>query len=156
MKQSPDMQRLEETLRSSELAAGSFMGDDPRSVTEVIEADAAALFSLGATVEQLGARMKEITAAAEQGLGNWVRLEGALEAKLDEARGLIPCPWPHQERFYKRVTTVRRAGTERTARWSDLSLHLIAAHGFFQGRGSAFRVEPAEIVGILFGPDKFA
>jgi hypothetical protein len=149
MKQSPEMQRLEEILRSSELAAGSFMGDDPRPVTEVIEADAAELFRLDVAVEQLVARMKEITAAAEKGLGNWVQLEGGLEARLDEARGLIPCPWPHQERFYKRVTTVRRAGAEQTVRWSDLSLHLIAAHGFFQGKGSAFRIEPAEIAKIL-------
>ncbi len=150
MKQSPDMQRLEAILRSSELAAGSFMGDDPRRVTEVIEADAAELFRLDVSVEQLVARMKETTAAAQKGLGNWVRIAGGFEAKLDEARGLIPCPWPHQERFYKRVTTVRRAGAEWTVRWSDLSLHLIEAHGFFQGKGSAFRIEPVEIVRMLF------
>ncbi|MBN1361723.1 MAG: hypothetical protein JW993_14090 [Sedimentisphaerales bacterium] len=150
MKQSPDMQRLEAILRSSELAAGSFMGDDPRPVSEVIEADAAELFRLDVTLEQLVARMKDITAVAEKGLGNWVAVEGGLEACIDEARGLIPCPWPHQERFFKRVTTVRRAGTDRTLRWSDLSLHLIAAHGFFEGRGSAFRIEPAEIVKMLF------
>ncbi len=149
MKQSPDRQRLEEILRSSELAAGSFMGNDPRPVSEVIESDTAELFRRNVTVEQLEARMRAITTAAEKGLGNWVRLEGDLEAKVDEARGLIPCPWPHQERFFKRVTTVRRTGSEQVLRWSDLSLHLIAAHGFFQGRGSAFRIEPAEIVKML-------
>lgn len=150
MKQSPDMQRLEEILRSSELVAGSFMGDDPRPVSEVIEADAAELFRLDVTVEQLAKRMEEVTAAAEKGLGNWVRLDDGLEAKIDEARGLLPCPWPHERRFYKRVTAVRHPGADRTARWSDLSRHMIAAHGFFQGRGSAFRIEPAEIVDILF------
>ena len=150
MKQSPDMQRLEEILRSTELAAGSFMGDDPRRVTEVIEADAAELFKLDVTIERLVARMKEVTAAAEKGLGNWVTIEGGLEAQLDEARGLIPCPWPHAERFFKRVTTVRRAGSSRIVRWSDLNIHMIAAHTFFEGKGSAFRIEPAEIVEILF------
>jgi hypothetical protein len=34
--------------------------------------------------------------------------------------------------------------------WSDLSIHLIGAHGFFEGRGSFFRLEPAELVAILF------
>jgi hypothetical protein len=150
MKQSPDMQKLEEILRSSELAAGSFMGNDPRPVSEIIEADAADLFTLHVTVEQVVARMQEITEAAEKGLGNWVRLDAGREARVEEARGLIPCPWPHQERFCKRVTTLRRAGTDRTVRWSDLSLHLIAAHGFFQGKGSCFRAEPAELVEILF------
>ena len=150
MKQSPDMQRLEEILRSSELAAGSFMGDDPRRVSEVIEADAAELFSLHVTVDRLVARMEEITDAAENGLGNWVRLDGGRDARVEETRGLIPCPWPHQERFCKRVTTVRLTRTNRTVRWSDLSLHLIAAHGFFQGKGSYFRAEPAELVAVLF------
>jgi hypothetical protein len=152
MKQSPDMQKLEEILRSSELAAGSFMGNDPRHVSEIIEADATELFALGITTERLVARMKEITVVAEKGLGNWVQVDTEREAKVDEARGLIPCPWPHEERFCKRVTTVRRAGTNQTVRWSDLSLHMIAAHGFFQGKGSYFRTEPAEFVGILFWP----
>jgi hypothetical protein len=150
MKQSPEMQRLEEILRSSELAAGGFMGNDPRPVTEVIETDAAKLFALDVPVERLVARMKEITDAAQEGLGNWVQLGADREAKVDEARGLIPCPWPHQERFCKRVTTVRLTRTNRTVRWSDLSLHMIAAHGFFQGKGSYFRIEPAELVGVLF------
>lgn len=149
MKQSPDMQKLEEILRSSELAAGSFMGNDPRHVSEVIETDAAELFALGVTVEQLVARMKEITAVAEKGLGNWVQVDAEREARVDEARGLIPCPWPHEERFCKRVTIVQLARTNQTVRWSDLSLHMIAAHGFFQGRGSAFRMEPAELVEII-------
>jgi hypothetical protein len=149
MKQSPDMQKLEGILRSSELAAGSFMGNDPRHVSEIIEADATELFALGVTVERLVARMKEITAVAEKGLGNWVQVDAEREARVDEARGLIPCPWPHEERFCKRVTIVRLARTNQTVRWSDLSLHMIAAHGFFQGRGSAFRMEPAELVEII-------
>ena len=40
MKQSPDMQKLEQMLRSSVLVAGGFMGNDVRVVTEIIEADA--------------------------------------------------------------------------------------------------------------------
>jgi len=150
MKQSPDMQRLEEILRSTELAAGSFMGDDPRRVPEVIAADESELYRLDVSPQQLAARMQEVTAAAEEGLGNWVTLEGGLEAKVDEARGLIPCPWPHEERFFKRVTIARRTGTDRTIRWSDLSIHMIASHAFFQGKGSAFRIEPAQIVTLLF------
>lgn len=150
MKQSPDMQRLEEILRSSQLTAGGFLGSDPRHVPEIVEADAAELFRLGVTIEQLVARMSAITAIAEKGLGTWVPLESGREAQVEEARGLIPCPWPHRARFYKRATTVRFALSHRTVRWSDLSLHLIAAHHFFQGRGSAFRIEPVEIVKMLF------
>jgi len=59
--------------------------------------------------------------------------------------------WPSEEgRYLKTVTTVRRTDTAEIIRWSDLSAHLIGAHGFFQGRGSAFRLEPGDLVQILF------
>lgn len=150
MKQSPDMQKLEQILRSSTLVGGGFMGSDPRSVVDVIEADATELFRLGVTPEQLGARMTEITEAAGKGLGTWVKIDEAREAVIDEARGQMVCPWPHEARFRKTVTTVRRTDCGQTVRWSDLNAHLIAVHGFFEGRGSTFRIDPALLVRVIF------
>jgi hypothetical protein len=150
MKQSPDMQKLEEILRSSTLVADGFMGSDSRRVIEVIEADAAALFKLGVSLEQLGARMAEITEVAKKALGTWAEVDDFRQAMIDEARGQMVCPWPHEARFRKRVTTVRRMDSSETVRWSDLNVHLIAAHGFFEGRGSAFRVDPAALVRVIF------
>jgi hypothetical protein len=150
MKESPDMQRLEDILRSSSLVAGGFLGSDSRRVTEVIEADAAELFKLGVSLGQLGARMTEITGAAKEGLGTWIRIDETREAVIDEARGQMVCPWPHEARFRKRVTTVRRMDSGETVRWSDLNVHLIAAHGFFEGKDSAFRVDPTSLVRVIF------
>ena len=73
-----------------------------------------------------------------------------LEAQVDETRGANPCPWRHRGRYFKRITTVRRKGSDETIRWSDLNTHMIGAHGFFEGKGSMFRVEPAELVRMLF------
>ncbi len=39
-------------------------------------------------------------------------------------------------------------------RWTDLSIHLIETHAFFQGKGSAFRLEPAELAAFLKLPAK--
>jgi hypothetical protein len=126
------------------------MGDDPRSVSEVIDADAGALFHLGVSGKRIAVRMKEITERAAEALGNWTPLDEWREAKIDEARGWIPCPWPHGGAFRKRVTTLRLKDSGRTLRWSDLNIHFIAAHGFFEGRGSTFRAEPADLVAALF------
>jgi hypothetical protein len=41
----------------------------------------------------------------------------------------------------------RRTGTELV--YSDLSLHLVEAHGFYEGRGSPFRLEPEQILAVL-------
>ena len=150
MKQSPEMQKLEAMLRSSVFVAGGFMGSDPRPVTEVIDADAAELARLDVTAEQLAARMQEITDAAVAGLENWVQIDAGHEARTEEARGVIPCPWSDGYRSCKRVTIVRRADSGRTVQWSDLNIHLIGAHTFFEGRGSFFRIEPAELVTLLF------
>lgn len=151
MKKSPQKSRLEEVLRSSRIVSGGFLGNDPRILDEILEADAAELTGLGATAEELGARMREITEQARKGLGTPVTIDGKREATADDNRGQIICPWPHAGRYDKTVTTVRLTDTGESLRWSELSRHFIEAHGFFQGRGSAFRLEPRILVRVLFG-----
>ena len=150
MKKSPRMQKLEEMLRSSVLVIGGFMGSDRRSIMEIIEADASALSRLHVTAEQVAGRMQEITDAAIEGLGTWVTIDAIREAEVQEARGWIPCPWSDAHRFRKRVTTLRRTDTGQTVQWSDLGIHFIGTHIFFEGKGSFFRIEPAELVRALF------
>ncbi|MBN2315926.1 MAG: hypothetical protein JXM79_18510 [Sedimentisphaerales bacterium] len=150
MKESPQDKKLDDILRSSRLAAGGFMGSDPRSVFDVIDADAGVLDELNVTKEQLAQRMRHITDVAKSGLGTWVLIDENLEAMVEEARGMLVCPWPHPGVFYKRITTVRAIETGESIYWSDLNVHLIEEHGFFEGRGSDFRIEPAELVRLIF------
>ena len=150
MKNPPDIQKLEAILRSSKLVANGFMGDDPRGVMEIIEADVSTLSKLGYTTEQVARRMQEITNMAIPHLGNWVRIDPQRQVRVDEAKGLLVCPWPHAGRFAKRVTIVRLIDSGRSIHWSDLNIHLIEKHGFFEGTNSAFRLEPKELVKIIF------
>ena len=150
MKRSPEMQRLEEILRSSKLAMGGFLGDDDRPIEEILDHDAAVVARSRRTLAEIANRMRDITAAARLGQETTVRMDRSLEAVTTATRGVIPCPWPHAERFPKTVTTVTHIDTGQSVRWSDLSIHMIEAHGFFQGRGSAFRIEPQELIDILF------
>ena len=150
MKESPQSKKLDRMLRSSKLAAGGFMGDDSRSPAEIIDADAAELSKLGYTAEQVASRMKSITDMAKAGLENWVPIDDNRRAVVAEARGFSICPWPHSGRYVKRVTIVERLDSGAVVRWSDLNIHLIAEHGFFEGRGSAFRIDPAELVAVIF------
>ena len=149
MKQSPDIVKLEEVLRSSKLVSGGFMGDDNRTLSEIIQADAAVLEKAGVNAEQLASRMQEITDRAIAGLGTWIDIDGKLMAKVDEAKGAIVCPWPHPASFAKRVTTIKCIESRLTVKWSDLGIHLIGAHGFFEGNGSQLRVEPGELIRML-------
>lgn len=150
MKRSPEMKRLEEVLRSSKLAAGGFLGSDSRPLEEILEADAAEVERLGTTAREIAARMKKLSDAAKRGLGTEIRVGDAIEVAISDTRGLIVCPWPHAVRRAKIVTRLRRLDTGQTLVWSDLCIHLIGAHGFFQGRGSPFRLEPEELVQSIF------
>lgn len=150
LKRSPEAKRLEEVLRCSRIVAGGFLGIDTRILEEIIETDAASLIKLGTTALRIAARMREITERGKAGLGTAVKFDERTEVVVDENRGQTVCPWPHAGGYQKTITTVRRLDTGATARWSDLSLHFIEAHGFFQGRGSVFRVEPEELVAVLF------
>jgi hypothetical protein len=150
MKESPQNKKLEEILRSSKFAAGGFLGGDKRSVPEIIDADLSELSKSGYNIEQVVDRMQEITNAAIAGLGTWVTIDKFRQAKVDEAKGQLPCPWPHQARFAKRITILRHADFDETIMWSDLNIHLIAEHGFFEGRDSDFRVEPGRLITMIF------
>ena len=151
MKQSPQEKKLEETLRSTKLVAGGFMGTDPRPSLEVIEQDTRTLENLGYTSVQLAQRMHELTEQAKPRLGNWIEAEvGKLRVKSEDFKGSLVCPWPHPGAFGKRITTAERLDTGQTLSWSDLNIHMIESHGFFEGRGAFFRIEPAEAIQILF------
>ena len=150
MKESPQKRKLEQMLRSSKLVAGGFMGTDSRTVAEIVDADTSELSKLGYAAEQIASRMQAITSMAKAGLGNWVRIDDKRQAVVEEARGFSICPWPHSGRCVKRVTTVELLDSDATIHWSDLNIHLIAEHGFFEGRDATFRIEPAKLVGVIF------
>lgn len=150
MKLPPDMQKLETMLKSSKLVSGGFLGDDPRPFPEIIETDLHHLARLGYTQEDIARRMWEITQKGKAGLGTPVRISPTMEVIVDENRGLLVCPWPHPGNFRKTLTKVTRVDTDKSITWSNLCIHLIEAHGFFQGRESRYRLEPEELVAIIF------
>lgn len=151
MKQSPRDKKLEEVLRSTKLVAGGFMGNDSRHPIEIIEHDVIELERMDVTARQLAERMRELTEWAKPRLGNWIdHATLKLRIKSEDYKGSLVCPWPHPGTFDKRITTVEDLETGQQVSWTDLNIHMIAEHGFFEGRGAFFRIEPAEIVSILF------
>ncbi len=145
-----DVQGLEQTLRSSKTVAGGFLAADVRSLDRIIADDLALLSKHCLTAQKLGRRMQEVTDRAKAGLGAEVAIGEGLVAWCDEWKGLILCPWPHGGRFDKRLTLVRQSSTGRTIRWTDLNIHLILEHSFFEGKGAEFRLEPQELAEFLF------
>jgi hypothetical protein len=150
VKESPQNKKLEEMLRSSKLVAGGFLGNDTRSISEIIDSDMSDISRLGYTVEQIARRMREITNQGILFLGNWSEIDKKRLAKVEEAKGSLVCPWPHSGRFAKRVTTVKLIDSGHTIIYSDLNIHFIETHSFFEGRGATFRIEPKKLINMIF------
>lgn len=149
MKRPPHMEKIEALMRSDDLVAGGFLGGDHRTLEEIIEDDKAELERCGVTAETLAEKMALVSARAAEGLGCYVAINEHLSARCDDNRGLLVCPWGDNVRRYKTVTTAVQTDSRLQLQWSDLSIHLVGAHGFFEGRGSVFRLEPRELCELL-------
>lgn len=151
MKRSPREDRIAANLQPGALCRDGFIGDDRRELAEIIAADDAAVLAMGLTHEQLVAALGEILRAATAACGNPVAIgdSGHLQAACNDAMGRIGCPWGDGHIFPKGHVNLTDTRTGRTLTFTPLSLHLIRTHGFYQGRGAPYRIDPAQIAQLL-------
>ena len=70
------------------------------------------------------------------------------EVRVESARGFCECPFGEAEAIAKTNVFVTNTRLNKDVIYSELSLHLIEAHGFYQGRGGYYRYEPAWLVEV--------
>jgi hypothetical protein len=142
MKQSPQLSAIQERMQPGRLTLDGFLGSDPRSLTQILDEDANAVRALGLTHEEIAERMRELGEQARKGLGTSVIVRGVYEVRIADVRGVIPCPWGHPGTYPKTNVSLRNLATNDELAWTALSVHMVRDHGFYQGRGSRFRVDP--------------
>jgi hypothetical protein len=150
MTDSKDLEKFEHMLHSASVTAYGLMGTDSRVLSEIVQTDIDELARSNVTIAKLIERMKEITGKAIPSLGNWTKIDDTHQAKVFEVKGNVPCPWQHSCGFAKRITYVENTATKTSIKWTDLNIHLIEQHNFFEGKGSAYRVEPKEVIKAIF------
>ncbi|HET6427887.1 MAG TPA: hypothetical protein VFJ30_05735 [Phycisphaerae bacterium] len=148
MKQSPADKRITERMAPGVLCREGFLGADRRPLAEILDADRSAVVGLGVTHEQLADRLDEVLRKAVAALGTPVEIRPGLMAVFHEGMGRIPCPWGHGI-FPKGEVELADERTGETLRFTPLSVHLIGAHGFYQGCGSCYRIDPESLVRIF-------
>jgi len=149
MKQSPELEAIQQKLLPGVITAEGFLGTDARPLSEIIAADDAAVARLGLTHEAIARKMREIHDAGARGLGEFVEVEPHFEVRVDSVRGKLPCPFGDRGLEQKGFTVVRNTKSGREVTYTDLIIHMIDAHGFYEGRGSRFRLEPADLAAVL-------
>jgi len=136
------LHEIENCFGPSAFSAEGFLGCDSRSFTEILHEDAEQLSKLGTSIPAVVSALRTLHIAAEQALEAPVRVYDEITAIHYEARGTIPSPVPGDGVYDKGETHISDTATGQTIIVSPLSLHLIEQFGFFQGKGSRYRVEP--------------
>jgi hypothetical protein len=152
MKQTVALARAQTQMAPGVITRDGFLGTETRSLVDILDADDAELKRLGVTHQGLARRMMELRDAGMRGLGEYVDVEVDFEVRVDTVRGKLPCPFGDPGVFPKTNVSVRNKAQNREILYTDLQIHLIFAHGFYEGRGGPFRLEPGDVVEILRVP----
>ena len=148
MKELPEEHRVVERMAPGILCREGFLGSDRRSLQDILDADRSAVQAAGSSHAQVAQRLEEILHDTIAALGRPVQISSHLTATWHEGMGKIPCPWA-DGMFHKGQMELSDRRTARRVFVTPLSIHLIAGHGFYQGRGGRYRIEPDEIVRML-------
>lgn len=149
MKQSPALQRIQETMTFGSLAAHGFLGRDTRSLTDIINDDALTVDRLGLSHIQIADRMDYFTSHASKRFGEAISVDGVYRVIYEEHKGRLPCPFADNVAAAKSIISVTNTENQLSLRWSALNVHMIRAHGFYEGLGARFRVDPTQAARVL-------
>jgi hypothetical protein len=149
MKESPSEKELRERLGPSKFSGEGFLGNDTRPVREIISHDLAVLEKAQITAEKIAGLLAEIYDKAVKGFGAEMEVLPGVYGKYNESMGKIPSPFTGEGVFRKGEVTVNDKKNGYEVVITPLSIHLIQAHGFFQGKGSRYRIEPEKAVTLF-------
>jgi hypothetical protein len=149
MKQSPQLQKAQENMKPGAITLYGFLGGDTRNLVDILIEDDGIVKRLGATHEAIAGRMEELRDAGKRGLGEFISVPPHFQVRVESVRGKLPSPFGGPGLYAKTNTIVRNTRLERQVVYSDLHIHLIKDHGFYQGKGSRFRLEPKDVVEVL-------
>ena len=149
MKQSPELEIIQANMMPGALSAHGFIGQDSRNLADILHTDAESLEKAGVSKEALAEKMQELTDYGMRGLGAPMPMGELFEVEVGDYRGKLPCPFKDNAKIDKRQTVVRRLDTGVMMRWTDLNIHMIKEHGFFEGHGSIYRLDPVELARFL-------
>ena len=149
MKETPQEKLIYDNFTPGKITKEGFLGDDTRHIHDIIAADMHTLDQLGVTQEQIADRLQYFIEEGKKGLESVVDL-GDFTTQVIWSRGMLPSPFADPKKLYhKIIATVVNKQLQKTIRYTQLNVHLIRDHGFFEGKTSVFRLEPAEVVQVL-------
>ncbi len=140
LKSDPQLFETEEKLHQ-----GNYMRGEARPLSRLLDDDKALVSSLDLDMDFVTNLLDRLYHEAGAGMGDTVLVDGKYEVSLREDRGKIACPWGDRYFAPKAVVLARNIKNNQEIKYSILGLHMIRRHGFFQGSGSPFRIDPKDL-----------
>lgn len=148
MKQTPELDLVQEKMRPGVLTLKGFLGHDDRKLADIIETDHQVVRRLQLDVARIAAKLVDLAERGRDLMEQEVLVDDRYLIKVRDDRGKIPSPWS-DGLFEKGDVDMRDQKTGKTLKWNSLTLRLMQEHGFFGGYGSEYRIDPAALVEIL-------
>ncbi len=149
MKQTVQMDRIQEKMQPGVYTRDGFLGTDRRKLIDILIEDDEAVKRMDLTHQRIAERLIGLRDAGMRGLGEFINVEPHYEVRVVSVRGKLPCPFGDPGIFPKTNTVVRNTKLDRELTFTDLHIHMVGSHGFYEGKGSPFRLEPAELAEVL-------
>jgi hypothetical protein len=149
MKQTVQMSEIQERMKPGVITRDGFLGKDRRNLIDILQDDDAEVKRRNLTHKQIAERMVQLREAGKRGLGEFISVPPHFEVRVDSVRGKLPCPFKHPGLIRKTNISVRNLKTNREITYTDMHIHMIGEHGFYEGRGSNFRLEIKDILETL-------
>ena len=138
-----------DNLKASRFSARGFLGTDSRPLDEIISEDMSILGKHQVSKKRLVEALEDVYNKAKEALGTEVVIRPGVKAVFYEAMGRIPSPFPGEGVFEKGEAILTEMDSGDVLNITRLGIHLIAKHGFFQGQGSPYRIDPIKVLKIL-------
>ncbi|MBN2713983.1 MAG: hypothetical protein JXR97_16305 [Planctomycetes bacterium] len=145
MKQTPDLDRAQQRMMPGELTLHGFLGDDTRKLVDIINEDGDAVLSRGVSHKQIADRLADIMEQGRDIMEREVNVEGRFTVTVRDDRGVLPSPFG-DGCFEKGDCHVVDSETKSEFLFNGLTIHMIRTYGFYSGKGSQYRLEPAALI----------
>ena len=149
MKQTLDMQQAQRNMQPGVISIQGFLGSDSRDLVQIIDEDRSTVEELNITYEEIAEKMEFFREQGKRGLGDFIKVDPHFAVKVDSVRGKLLCPFEDPGLIPKTNITVKNLELNSDITFTDLNIHCIRNHGFFEGRGSFFRLDPRQLIAIL-------
>lgn len=150
MKLDPIEKLIMERMNEGVLSTEGFLGQDERHLHEIIESDQEVLQRLGVTCEQIAERLKYFTELSKEAYEIPIIIDHKYSLLQENWRGRVVCPFNHRGSYSKARIELTHLEKNIKVVWTPLNIHFIEEHGFFEGLGSKYRIDPEVLIQAIF------